>query len=99
MQHNPGFFGVRWLDTAFFLSFFLPFFLPFFSFLSSFSFFLFSLSFLSCCGERVRNERKDQSGVKPPHSKGADPKYPRKRMPILPVLDLMNGQIVRGIAG
>ena len=53
-------FGVRWLDTAFFLSFF-SFFL---------SIFLFFLSFPSCNGERVRNERKDQSGVKPPHSKG-----------------------------
>ena len=41
---SPGRFGVRWLDTAFFL------------------FFLF---FWSACGK----ERKDQSGVKPPHSK------------------------------
>src|ERR1043165_3543350 len=40
-------FGVRWLDTAFFL------------------FFLFFLFPLSASGK----ERKDQSGVKPPHSK------------------------------
>src|ERR1043165_9225699 len=45
---------------------FLSFLLSFFS--SFFLFFLFFL-FLSSCGERVRNKRKDQSGVKPPHSK------------------------------
>src|ERR1043165_905010 len=62
--------GVRRCNAAFFLwsaaarRRFLSFFLSFFLF------FLFSsfLSFLSCCGERVCNERKDQSGVKPPHS-------------------------------